>query len=39
MSNNLLGSTVSPDSPKLLERVRSRLRLLHYSMRTELAYM
>ncbi|MGE5490627.1 MAG: integron integrase [Actinomycetota bacterium] len=39
MSNNLLGSTVSPDSPRLLERVRSRLRLLHYSMRTEMAYI
>lgn len=27
------------DSPRLLDRVRDRLRVLHYSMRTEMAYV
>ncbi|HJW27115.1 MAG TPA: integron integrase [Rhodocyclaceae bacterium] len=39
MSNSLLGSDVSANSPRLLDRVRARLRALHYSMRTETAYV
>ena len=37
MSDNLF--TGATDSPKLLDRVRSRLRLKHYSIRTEAAYV
>lgn len=38
MSNNLSATDTSPDSPRLLDRVRARLRVKHYSMRTETAY-
>jgi integron integrase len=31
--------TASPQSPKLLDRVRARLRVKHYSIRTEQAYV
>ncbi len=39
MSNNLSATDTSPDSPRLLDRVRARLRVKHYSMRTETAYL
>lgn len=39
MSSNLFGSSVAQGSPRLLDRVRARLRVLHYSMRTEVAYL
>ena len=39
MSDNLFTVAAASDSPKLLDRVRSRLRLKHYSMRTETAYI
>lgn len=39
MSNNLSATDTSPDSPRLLDRVRARLRFKHYSMRTETAYL
>jgi len=39
VSNNLLSSVVAPDSPRLLDQVRDRLRLKHYSLRTETAYV
>ena len=39
MSDNLFTVAASQDSPKLLDRVRCRLRLKHYSIRTETAYI
>lgn len=39
MSNTLSATDASPDSPRLLDRVRARLRVKHYSMRTETAYL
>ncbi|MFA7270069.1 MAG: integron integrase [Sterolibacterium sp.] len=36
MSNNT--PAISPSSPRLLDQVRDRLRLKHYSLRTETAY-
>lgn len=39
MSDNLFVVAAAQDSPKLLDRVRSRLRFRHYSIRTETAYM
>lgn len=39
MSNKLSCVNVQPDPPRLLDRVRARLRVLHYSMRTETAYV
>lgn len=39
MSDNLFTVAVASDSPKLVDRVRSRLRLKHYSIRTEAAYI
>jgi integron integrase len=38
-SNKSSSSVVVPDSPRLLYRVRERMRLLHYSLRTETAYV
>ena len=38
MSDNLFTASKTSDSPKLLDRVRSRLRFKHYSIRTEAAY-
>ena len=38
MSDNLFTVPASSDSPKLLDRARGRLRLKHYSMRTESAH-
>lgn len=39
MSNSQISVAPASDSPKLLDRVRHRLRLKHYSMRTETAYV
>ena len=39
VSDNLPASGISPESPRLLDRVRERLRLKHYSIRTERAYL
>lgn len=39
MSDNLFRVAVASDSPRLLERVRNQLRLKHYSIRTEAAYI
>ena len=40
MSNKLaLNQSVSTGSPRLLEQVRDRLRVKHYSLRTEQAYV
>lgn len=39
MSDDLPGSPTPPDSPRLLDLVRARLRVRHYSMRTEMAYV
>lgn len=38
MSDNSFATSPSPDSPKLLDRVRAKLRFKHYSIRTETAY-
>ena len=38
MSDNSFATSLSPDSPKLLDRVRAKLRFKHYSIRTETAY-
>lgn len=38
MTNILSSAAVVSDPPRLLDRVRDRLRVLHYSMRTETAY-
>lgn len=38
MTNILSSGSRPSDSPRLLDRVRDRLRVLHYSMRTEMAY-
>ena len=32
-------NTPSPDSPKLLDQVRDRIRVKHYSIRTETQYV
>lgn len=39
MSNNIPESPVPAESPRLLDRVRDRIRLKHYSRRTEAAYV
>lgn len=39
MSNNLPASSSAPVAPRLLDQVRERLRLKHYSIRTERAYV
>ena len=39
MENSILTSATSPESPKLLEQVRGKIRLKHYSIRTEQAYL
>lgn len=39
MSSDLSPAALAPDSPRLLDRVRARLRGLHYSTRTEMAYL
>ena len=39
MQNFIPTSAASPDSPKLLEQVRGKIRLKHYSIRTEQAYL
>ena len=39
MSDSQISVAPASDSPKLLDRVRHRLRLKHYSMRTETAYV
>jgi hypothetical protein len=40
MSNKTIpGAGVQPQSPRLLDQVRDRLRLKHYSLRTESAYV
>ena len=39
LSNISPGAVASSDSPRLLPRVRDRLRLKHYSIRTETAYL
>lgn len=39
VSDNLLSSGEVSESPRLLVRVRERLRLRHYSLRTETAYL
>ena len=40
MSNKLaLNQSVSTGSPRLLEQVRDRLRVKHYSLRTEQVYV
>lgn len=39
MSNNLSDVVVLQDSPRLLDQVRGRFRVKHYSIRTETAYL
>ncbi len=39
MSNNLPASSSASEAPRLLDQVRERLRLKHYSIRTETAYV
>ena len=39
VSNILLAPASEPEAPRLLDRVRERLRLKHYSLRTEAAYV
>lgn len=39
VSDNPSASGPGPEAPKLLDQVRSRLRLKHYSLRTEAAYV
>jgi integron integrase len=39
VSNKPFGPSSTVDSPRLLDRVRDRLRLKHYSIRTEAAYV
>ena len=39
VSDKLLRSDAVPNSPRLLQQVRERLRLKHYSLRTETAYV
>lgn len=39
MSDNALALEPSPDAPRLLDQVRDRLRVKHYSIRTETAYL
>jgi hypothetical protein len=38
VSDILSAPRISPEVPKLLDRVRERLRVRHYSLRTETAY-
>jgi integron integrase len=38
VSDNLSKSVTAPEPPKLMSQVRDRLRLKHYSLRTETAY-
>ncbi|NOU25164.1 MAG: hypothetical protein HOO90_06480 [Methylotenera sp.] len=39
MQNFISTSATSPESPKLLEQVRGKIRLRHYSIRTEQVYL
>ena len=39
MSDKLLAPELTADAPRLLDRVRSRIRVKHYSLRTETAYV
>ena len=39
MSDKLLTPEITADAPRLLDRVRSRIRVKHYSLRTETAYV
>jgi integron integrase len=39
VSDILSAPRISPEAPKLLDRVRDRLRVRHYSLRTESAYL
>ena len=39
MQHFIPSSATSPESPKLLEQVRGKIRLKHYSIRTEQAYL
>jgi integron integrase len=39
VSNNLSSSVDAPKSPRLLNQVRERIRVKHYSLRTETAYV
>ncbi|MEQ1765975.1 MAG: phage integrase N-terminal SAM-like domain-containing protein [Methylotenera sp.] len=39
MQNFISTSATSPESPKLLVQVRGKIRLKHYSIRTEQAYL
>jgi hypothetical protein len=38
MPDNSFAVPLPPESPKLLDRVRAKLRFKHYSIRTESAY-
>jgi hypothetical protein len=38
VSNNLSASISVQEPPKLMDQVRDRLRIKHYSLRTEMAY-
>jgi hypothetical protein len=39
MSDNTLKITAVPEAPKLLDQLRERIRLKHYSIRTEQSYV
>lgn len=39
MNNNNIDASTQPNSPKLLDQLRGKLRLKHYSIRTEQAYV